>query len=511
MTTVARHIRLLLGARLRALLNRFAGVAPDRRLRLIAVLVVGAAIILGLGELAAPALLEAPVEAATGGSFRKADTLPAGTLALEAAFWLSALAASLTTFRAMELLYRRRDIRAIAPYPLNLTAVFVDRLAAAVGEAVAAAGAVALFFVPLIWHGGADIAGLAAGLAATGLVTSSLVGFAIQVYAGDLHVRGTESDKSSRGDIYGGGSQALMFSPGLAFAVAAALILLARLAFGELLTEGGSLRAFWVANGAMGVAVLAGLIGAYRRFVARFPAMSARFREVDLVGFQVEVDYQTSAYEKRGWVERLIPASVRPAYRANSLQFGRRYALTRYSYGLFWLIAGLAVSQWSRQAFPSWAVAAVPAVAMATLANPWARLTGRSLAPHFAEGLPLSGAQRTLADLAVAARESVILALPYALLVLWIDMDLAGATAWLEAGVALAGPLGLNGFVALAWRLTDRSRSGAIAAAVLGAVAIAAAAILTLYAAAAVAALGLLLAGLTFGSAARASSSSTSR
>jgi hypothetical protein len=446
---------------------------------------------MGLGEASAPTLLSTPTTSATGAAL-PGRSLPPGTLALEAAFWLSVLAASVTTFRAMELLFRRRDVRAVEPFPVRLGALFVDRLAATVFEALVASAGVALFFLPLTWHGAPKVALLASALSLVGLLASAVVGFSIQIYAGDIHVRSMQSDGRTPGDIYGGGGQVLMFSPGVAFAVAAILILVARLGFGELLAADGSTRAFWVTMAVLGVSTVGGLVGALRRFVARFPAMAARFREVDLVGFHVDINYQTSQYDAASHLTRWLPGAVRPVFRALHLQFGRRFVLLRYGYLLFWIVAAIGLTQFSRGAFPPWAVATLPALATAWIVNPWFRALRPPLNPRFVQTLPLQISPRAAATSVLGLREGLLLALPYALLVGLIDYPL-GTTALLEASLALIGPVAVGAVSSLIPESTRLSPEAQLAGTCLAAVVLAVLAVESLAMALAVAAVAAVL------------------
>ena len=488
MSALVHQTKLLLGIRLRALRNRVIRLPAKRRRRLALYVVGFVGLMLGLGQASAPTLLSTPTTAATGGTL-SGRPLPAGTLALEAAFWLSVLASSVTTFRAMELLFRRGDVRAVEPFPVRLGALFVDRLAATAFEALVAALGVSLFFVPLVWHGAPRVALLASGLSVVGLLGSAVVGFAIQIYAGDIHVRSMTSNGRTPGDIYGGGGQVLMFSPGVAFAVAAMLILLARLGFGELLAVDGSPRAFWATMAILGISTLVGLGGAMRRFVARFPAMAARFREVDLVGFHVDINYQTSQYDDASRLTQWLPGAVRPVFRALHLQFGRRFVLLRYGYVLFWLVAAVGLTQFGRQAFPAWTVALVPTLATALVINPWFRALRPPLNPGFTETLPLDVSPRAAAATALSLREGLFLAAPYAALVAAVDYDL-GWVAALEVSLAVVGPLALGAVSMFVSRDGRLSGEVLLAATCLAAVALTVVAVESLVVALVIAALG---------------------
>lgn len=485
MRATLRHVRILLGTRCRAASNRIRNAWSDRGpWRALAFLTATGATV-GLGDVAAPALLEAPAEVAAGGSLGASTVHVPGTAALEAAFWLTLLASAVTSFRVMEILYRRPDLRAVEIYPIRLPALYLDRLAATAVESALAGGALSVFFLPLVWHGAAGTFGLALLVVFAGLSSSSAISFGIQVYAGRLNVRTAERDQPSRSHgAYGGPGQLFMFSPGVALAGSAVAILLVRLAVGELLSPGGSLRAFWFAFGLLGFASLVSLSAALRMVLDAYPTMCARFREADAVSYRAPVDYQVSDFRSGEPLEWLVPASVTAPFRALSLQYGRGYSLVRYSYAIGWILGGLAVAQWSRTAFPPWAIASAPALVAATAANPWYRLVRPPLRPPFARSLPLSSSDETSATLALAARELLLLAGPYALLVVWADWSQAGAAAATFRGAAaLFFPLGLDGAVAATWGVFGPGVASSLITPVAAAVALLGVAIVSLPAA----------------------------
>jgi hypothetical protein len=139
------------------------------------------------------------------------EGLAHGRETLEAAFWLAALASSVLNFRVMELLFRRRDIRSVESYPIRLYALYVDRLIAALGEALAATVLLAPFFLPMLWHAGGLAASTSIALIGLGLIASSAIGFAVQLAAGYTLAGGSPGNKDHKKhksrDIYGGSGQ----------------------------------------------------------------------------------------------------------------------------------------------------------------------------------------------------------------------------------------------------------------------------------------------------------------
>jgi hypothetical protein len=460
------HLRILLGARLSGLKNRAAGRSPRWWVGVVGALVAVVGGLLWLGDAAAPGLLAPPDDIVTAvGMGEDAAALPAGAAALEAAFWLAALASSVLNFRVMELLFRRSDIRAVQAYPLRLSALYVDRLLAALSEAIAAAALLALFFVPLAWRGGQLAALSSVALIALGLLTSAAIGLAVQLAAGHRMSRtrsGGASEDAKSGevrDIYGGSGQIFLYSPGVALALSVLTILLAKLALGEVLRAGEPTRAFGVGMAILAGALVISVALSFRYFVDAFPRMKARFHEADFVGFEVSAQHQTSAYGRARWGEGLLAGPLRPLFRTYTLQYGRRYMLARWSYVLGWMAAGLALFRSSEAALPMWLVATLPAVALATLVNPWVRLTSGRIRPTYQDLLAVSRRADQGAATAFAARECLLVTLPYALLVVLAHGTRSDwAQAAVLAALAIGGALALNGAMAFAWRLAGRSR-----------------------------------------------------
>ncbi|MFP4598806.1 MAG: hypothetical protein ACLFVJ_11170 [Persicimonas sp.] len=462
------HLRILLGARLQALGNRASGHSPGWWAARVGAIVVVLGGLMGLGHAAAPGLLEPPNDVVTamgiGDPGDESNGLPSGAAALEAAFWLAALASTVLNFRVMELLFRRRDIRSVESYPIRLYALYVDRLIASLGEALAATVLLAPFFVPLLWHGGGLAASTSIALIGLGLIASSAIGFAVQLAAGYTLAGGSPGDQDQKKhksrDIYGGSGQIFLYSPGVALAVSVLVILLAKLALGEVLCAGETTRAFSVGLGILGASFAIAILTSYRYFVEAFPAMAARFREADFVGFEVSARHQTSEFERPKFGERLLPAGARAVFRAYALQFSRRYMLARWTYVLGWFAAGIAVFRLSEAALPIWLVATLPAIAAASLVNPWVRLSTPRIRPEYHNLLPLTPRADLSAAALFALRECLLVTVPYALLVLlaqglrhqaWLDGALLAA---LAVGACVAS----NGAMTAAWRLWGRSR-----------------------------------------------------
>jgi hypothetical protein len=251
-----------------------------------------------------------------------------------------------------------------------------------------------------------------------------------------------------------------LYSPGVALAVSVIVILLAKLVLGEVIKAGEPTRAFSVGLGILGASFAVAIVVSYRQFVAGFPRMAARFHEADFVGYEVSAQHQKSEFGKKRLGETLLPQAARVVFRAYALQFGRRYMLARWTYGLGWLAAGIAVFRLSEAALPGWLVVTLPAIAAATLVNPWVRLSAPRIRPTYQNLLALPQNADLAAAVVFAVRECLLVTAPYALLVLLAQGVRYGdwLTGLAYAALAVGACLALNGAMALAWRLAGRSR-----------------------------------------------------
>ena len=278
--------RILLTARRRAWRNRWRAQSPARRRGALLGAVGVIAAVLTLGHFAAPSLMVPPIETTTPGGFEPRSSHVAGASALESCFWLVGLIAAIFSFRVMELLFRRRDIRSVDQIPLTMRAYFVDRLVYGIGESLAWGGGVALFFAPLAWHGGALAALACALMALLGPLVVLLTGMGVQLFFGASEFGRPRGDNGERAavDSYGGAGQSFIFAPGAALGIAAVLLLLLKLALGELVRLEGFNRATMLGVGiGAGAARPAGAVARLRlgRVLPfrTYPRMHAGFRD----------------------------------------------------------------------------------------------------------------------------------------------------------------------------------------------------------------------------------------
>lgn len=421
---MSSQIATLLGVRYTALRHRLG----EGALRLSAGVLTGALAIILCGHFAAPGMLIPPMEIATPTGTEPRSALIAGASALETAFWLTALISSVTSFRIMELLFRRDDIRIISALPLNMKTLFIDRVLAGLLEVACASLACALFFIPLLWHDAPWAALVSCLLPFIGLTASLFMGLGIQLYFGEIAFGAPpEQKKSTRGkDVYGGAGQAFLYAPGAALALSAGVALLSKLALGEVLRLERCSKPAQIGLILVGILTTLGLLVAYSRFKRAYIRMLAGFREVDFIGFNVEILYQTSNWNTPTRIEAFAP-NLGAILRRNTLQYARRYTLTRYLYVLIWTLMGLAMWQLSVEAFPSWAIVCSALITHVLFAKPWTKLTRQGFATSASMALPLHPKHEDRAMAWFATFETLRFATPLALLTLTLRTYSGGA------------------------------------------------------------------------------------
>lgn len=438
----ANPTRLLLQARTRAWRNRLAHLSPSSKKATFFGIILGAGALLIGGHLGAPALLVPPIETATPTGLEPRSSQVAGAAALELAFWLTAFTSSVLSFRTMELLFRRDDIRSVDKLPLTMRAYFTDRVVYGLLEVAAVGVTSTLFFLPMMWHGKPWVALACALLSVGGPLVTLGAGLGVQLFFGGAEFGRPANTDRAVVDGYGGAGQFFIFSPGIALAISIVAVLLLKLGLGEMIR----LESFNRAT-AVGLALTAalGFVGAavgWSYFSKSYLRMLAGFREADFVGFEPPMDYQTSAYDKPQLGENLVGAASVSVFRRHVLQYGRRFALTRYMYALLWVLYAVALWSLSADALPTWA-ATSPLIFLAILTNPWTRLSAAGIRTMPMQALPVPKSAEDRASSIFALRESLLFMAPFALIALTLrglrTTDLLESS--LVAGALLLGTL----------------------------------------------------------------------
>lgn len=416
-----QHTKALLAIRHRALRNRFGALQAPQKLAVLLGTWLVIALLLVAGFFQKSSLLAIPDATTLPAGFASRTSLVAGAAALDLAFWISAFCSAVFSFRIMEFLFRDNAIRSVDDLPLPPLAMFVDRAARGLFEAFAMGLAPALFFAPLLlenlWVGLATLL-----LCFGGPLLTLGSGLGIQLFFGgtEFGKRSAVTPQSDRRavDGYGGAGQLFLFAPAAALAASVILVMLLKLSLGELVRMESWNRATSLGVGISLVSVAISQMIGWSHFRRTYHRMLAGFREADFVGFDLPIDYQTSDFEKPRAAEQFLPEPARHAYRRTLLQYGRRFALIRYMYGLLWLLSLIALFQFEREALPSWAIAGLPCVLLAALANPFVRASSHGIRALPSQPGRLEARHEELASSLVVAREVLLFLSPFCLIIL---------------------------------------------------------------------------------------------
>ncbi len=428
------HLAALLRARRRAAQNAFTrgGARTTLLLGGLALTVLGLAG--GAGALAAPALARAAAAPPTPG-FEPPS--PGGPYT-ELGFWLGALAIFAFSFRIMEALYRKQDVRLLAMWPVQLGALFAYRLLAAAGEVAAGALAIFAFMGAVFARTGDSRALLGAGIAAGGLLACLTLGFAVQLGAG-RYALGGRGAAAQVGQIdVGGFAAAFYYAPAVALVASLSALLLLDLAVANELLQRGPTRLFWTAVGLVVAACVVAVGVARQMFLRHYPWLLARFYESDLIQITSGYDFQRSdKAEGRPLWERALPAGALPLYRRDVLQYKRRHPMLRLLTVAGWIGVGVAAAT---QAAALPLLAAAPTVLLCAVVAPWARMASPELDAGVSATLPIRPEDARAARQRAGLRESLGIATPAALLLAALGAALGDWTAplWALGGLIVA-------------------------------------------------------------------------
>ncbi|MBN1946677.1 MAG: hypothetical protein JW797_13465 [Bradymonadales bacterium] len=369
-----------------------------------------------------------------------------GGWSLETAFYLACLVATLQSYRLLESLFRHREARILAVYPIRLGGLFFYRLGSALLDTLVITAGCALFLLPVWFKGAAmDYLWSLVLLLLSALIVVA-VGFAAQMAAGVADYRHLpdffrQLDRQSGGT--GGAAAAYLFSPAIALACSLALILFSKLVLEEIIKAvqpdqvGGMSGIVPPALGILVVAIVGSLGWAYRNFTRHYPLLFARFFEADLIVLDTGVDYfARDRRPARGWEARLT-GPVRSLYRLDRLQLARRSPLAKIMVVLGPLAGLITFLGWGRQLLP-WMVIAIGLLWVLVLANPWARLFDPALEPGMGLVLPISDSQRRKAREYLVVREIALLTLPLCLCALTLPTWQARLSMWVVPLLALS-------------------------------------------------------------------------
>lgn len=410
----------------------FTAQSPRFWMGIVLAFVVIALVLLSAGENFAPSLMES-----SGGrapSVRSRDVQ--GRPALEVAFWIAALLSSVVSFRVMESLFRRPDIRALQALPLPAYAIFWERVITTAVESLGIGLLASIFFIPLTLK--APLAGgLAMTLLSIGVLSSGLLTLGAVTWVGAQF--GSPDGPKLPGDAYGSTGGGFLYAPAAALALAMTGLVMFQLTLGEVLLRGTLSRAFFVGLGIMGLMNLASLLVAWRVF-GGYHRIAAWFNEADSTGFSVSVEHQKSSFLAAIW-EKWVPDYTRLVVRRAHVQGSRVTTAGRWITAAG-LVITLVISMFA--SLPEWVLMSVPAILFA-ITNPWRRMWTDDVGPFHGQNLPVFANAEIWGRQVMVVLEWIRLVLPYGLVLTLVSLFHPGnvavgavsvmGVAWLMAGM----------------------------------------------------------------------------
>jgi hypothetical protein len=333
---------------------------------------------------------------------------PANTKAthlLEWAFWINCFAAAVLSFQQMELWFRHRDVRILQNYPVDGTALFVDRCLTTLIHSGIFGIALLIFFAPTWMY---FETGTAAVISLFTLLGPLSMGF----FTTALHLTsGAQILKDGRGHK-SGHHQMFLYAPGIGLAAAVVILLILKLTAGEVLKTPDDIRFITVFTivilGTLASSLLVGL----HYFRQSYQQLLAVFRELDTLSYQSLIDYrQNQRYrpeQSKHSLDRLVQVL--------GLQYRRKYYNSRILYFIAAGASGIAVgssSELSKLMLVT--IPMLPLILTFFIANYWKKLPALVMNQSFAKALPFKEGQTSTAVGIYALKESMLIAGLYAL------------------------------------------------------------------------------------------------
>lgn len=328
-----------------------------------------------------------------------------GRYALELAFWLAALLSSVVSFRVMEAMFRRSDVRALRALPIDSTSIFFERLAVVIFESLGLGILVSVFFAPIALLNPL-IGGLSMLLVVAGALSSGLLTMGAVMWVGSQF--GSPDGVRIPGDAYGSSGGAFIYAPGAALMCSLVALLFLQLALGEVLLAGHLTRAFGLGLGIVGALNFFAILLAFKEFRTSYFRVAAWFHEADSTGFSAVAEHQVSSFSPLKW-ERWIPEWARLVSRKTHVQALRINMVPRWV--MFTILCGSLLLHFF-MSLPTWVLVAIPAMAFA-LGNPWKRLWDIEVGPFHSQNLPVTDFGEVVGRLVYITYECFRLALPY--------------------------------------------------------------------------------------------------
>ena len=353
------------------------------------------------------------------------DAIHPGGSFLEISYWATSLGAVFLSFMMMELLFRSRETRILATYPVPPLAIFAFQMRRAfLGIGVSTLAYLVFWLPQLIAE--PVITALCVLLWPLGLSICAALAAAIILYAGNHAVTETRSA--------GAGAMAFSMAPAIALAVSLMTTLLLKLLAEALLKPGFFDAALTAALITAAVFAIA-MIYAARLYQKRYYAILAGFMDNDLVVLNASYEFLDDREAKR---LRATPQMTGTLEHAMRIQYRRRHPMTSMLVVTFAVIIGLVL--WQAPQYISYLYVGLGNVFMPCFvivptlifAKPWAILRSPTFETDLNTLLPLPPKQWTKARL----QASLKLTMPYHLILsVCAALPIALQTGWMAAGL----------------------------------------------------------------------------
>lgn len=353
----------------------------------------------------------------------------------EISYWATSFGAVFLSFMMMELLFRSRETRLLATFPVPPLALFIYQMRRVFKGIGLSTLAYAAFWMPQL-IAEPVIAALSLLIWPLGLAICAALASAILLYAGD----NATSEKNNAN----ASAMAFSMAPAIALAVSLMTTLLLKL-LAEALLKPGFMDAALTATGITAVVFMGAMLYAARLYHRRYYAILASFMDNDLVVLNASFEFLDDREAKQ---IRTSSGVIRTLQHALLIQFKRRYPLTSMLVLTFAVVVCLVL--WNAPnympylyvSFAGWHLPCFVVVPTLIFSKPWAALRTPAFETELNSLLPVDNETWTRARNAASLR----LTLPYHLVLsLCAALPVAHYSGWMAAIVTLL----LSGLVCL--------------------------------------------------------------
>ena len=302
--------------------------------------------------------------------------LPGGRF-LEIAFWMTALGASVLSYLMMEIFFRSKEARLLAPLPVLPESLFIYQMRRVFKGIGISTLPVIAFWLPHILDNPAQIL-CCILLWPAGMAVCATISAAIILYAGNT----TAQQKQNANH-----TSAMVFStaPAISLGVSLILVLLLKL-LAEALLKTGFAQAAVTAACITGTGFIIALCYAYYLYKTRYYDILASFSDNDLIVLNANYAFIDDTEAKKICASNNVEKAICHAY---LVQYHRRYSVNMLLIAVFAILLvliSLGMPEYlSNMVLPLFAV-----VPVLCLSKPWLALQSNDFKTGLLEALPVS-------------------------------------------------------------------------------------------------------------------------